>query len=367
MPVTDIAWQSSWLKLGLTPGLGPAAFLKLMHALGDPSQILTQSPSSLARHVASDLVAAIQQGPDPDLLARTLQWLEQPQHHLLTLADADYPPALLQVHQPPPMLYLLGQREHLQSPMLAMVGSRKASKQGLLNAESFGQQLAQAGWTIVSGLAHGIDAAAHQGALQAGCPTIAVIGTGADRVYPAQNRALAHRIAEHGLIMSEFALGSPPQAWHFPQRNRIISGLSRGCLVVEADLQSGSLITARLAMEQGREVFAIPGSIHNNLSKGCHRLIKDGAQLVDSIDDILHALPLASPTPSPSAPQASAPAEPDFLQWLDDSPRHPEELSARAGLTPEQGYAILLELELAGWVASLPGGLYQRIHPYPSV
>ena len=249
----------------------------------------------------------------------------------------------------------------LNGKSLAIVGSRNPTPQGEANASAFAAELAAAGLSIVSGLALGIDAAAHRGAMKAGGHTIAVIGTGADRIYPARNRELAHAICEHGAILSEFPLGTPPLPGNFPRRNRLIAGLSRGCLVVEAAARSGSLITARLAADFGREVFAIPGSIHSPLSKGCHQLIRQGAKLVESAQDVLEELGWASATAS-ALPAASAAQGTDaLLMALGHDPCTIDVLAARAGLTPDALLAMLLQLELEGHVASLPGGRYQRL------
>jgi len=245
----------------------------------------------------------------------------------------------------------------LALPALAMVGSRNATPQGISNAQQFARAFSDAGLTIVSGLALGIDAAAHQGGLDGAGSTIAVLGTGADLLYPQRNRTLGERIAREGLIVSEFPLGTPPNGGNFPRRNRVISGLARGCLVVEAALASGSLITARLAAEQGREVFAIPGSIHSPHSKGCHALIKQGAKLVECAQDVLQELGIHG---SVAAPSAEAAAAPGLLAHLAYEPCDIDTLCARSGLTAQVVSAMLLQLELDGKVASLPGGLYQR-------
>jgi len=308
------------------------------------------------------------------LIERTLDWAGEAGNRVLTIADADYPASLLQIADPPLILYAKGRVELLARPALALVGSRNATTQGNLNAEQFAEALCQTGYAIVSGLALGIDAAAHRGALaaaEAGAPasTIAVIGTGADIVYPARNRALAHRIAAAGCILSEYPLGMPAIAANFPRRNRIISGLARAVLVVEAAAQSGSLITARMAAEQGRDVFAIPGSIHSPLSKGCHLLIKQGAKLVESEQDVLEelrhvAIPPAPPMPAPAPPAAQAPAgtvAERLLAALGFDPATPDLLAARCGLDAATVAAELLALELQGRVESLPGGGYQRL------
>ncbi|MDN3578113.1 DNA-processing protein DprA [Chitinimonas viridis] len=358
--------SEDWLRLSLTPGMGPAHTCRLLAAFGTPAQVLAASQASLARHVPDKLAQALKQGPDPEQLARSLAWLDTPENRLLTLADSDYPSSLLEISDPPPVLYAKGQVGLLGSASLGVVGSRNATPQGVQNAEAFSRDLSQRGWCIVSGLALGIDTAAHRGGLSGPGSTIAVVGTGLDIVYPARNHALAHQIAAEGLILSEFALGTPGRAGNFPRRNRIISGLARGVLVVEAALQSGSLITAREAAEQGREVFAIPGSIHSTLSKGCHQLIKHGAKLVETAADILEELG-AAPAPTVLRPTAKNPAAPadaaeaSLLAALGHDPLDIDSLVMRANLTPDRVYAMLLTLELTGQVAKLPGGRYQRL------
>ena len=289
-----------------------------------------------------------------------LAWLEDSNNHIVTLADSDYPQALLNIPDPPLLLYVKGRLDLLNRPALAIVGSRSATPQGINNAEAFAKSLSDAGLCIISGMAHGIDAAAHRGALHGQGSSIAIVGTGLDKVYPAANRDLAHALAQQGALISEFPLGTPPLAANFPRRNRLISGMSLGCLVVEASLQSGSLITARLALEQGRDVFAIPGSIHAPQSKGCHALLKQGAKLVETAQDILEELGglLVSPA------QAANSEGPDsvLLEHLGFDPVDVDTLSVRCGLTIAELSAMLLTLELNGRICVLPGGLYQRIH-----
>jgi DNA processing protein len=280
----------------------------------------------------------------------------------------EYPKALLEISDPPALLYCVGRIELLNRPGLAVVGSRNATAQGVRNAQAFARALSDAGLTIVSGLALGVDAAAHRGGLEGQSSTIAVLGTGADVVYPPANQGLAKEIAERGLLISEFALGSPAAKQNFPRRNRIISGLTRGTLVVEAALASGSLITARAALEQGREVFAIPGSIHSPLSKGCHSLIKSGAKLVESAEDVLSELagirtqtvPLPEKSADSNAQTATIDAPP-LLEHMGYDPIDIDSLCTRTGLSAQHVSAALLRLELDGRVASLPGGLYQRV------
>ena len=315
--------------------------------------------SALTQHLSSTQCDALLAEPNASLLDSTRAWLEQPGNSLMTLADEDYPRALLEIADPPAVLYCKGRRTLLNQPGLGIVGSRNATPQGIRDAEAFAQSLSDAGLTIVSGLALGIDAAAHRGGLAGTGSSVAVIGTGLDRIYPARNKALAHLLAESGLIISEFALGTPPLPGHFPRRNRLISGLSRGVLVVEAAPDSGSLITARVAAEQGREVFAIPGSIHSPLARGCHALIKQGAKLVESAADILDELAWQQRL-SPPILQESL-SDP-VLDALDGSPTTLDTLAERCGLTLDALSAKLLALELEGRIASLPGGRYQKIH-----
>jgi DNA processing protein len=357
-----LAWAIDWVTLTLIPGLGQERLRRLLQAFGTPDRIFSTAPSALATVVGGELARAISlRHGDEATLERTRQWLEEPRNHVVTLADPDYPPQLLEIADPPPLLYVKGDPTILRRPALAVVGSRNATAQGLKDARAFAESLSAAGLTIVSGLALGVDTAAHEGGLAGGSGSIAVVGTGLDIVYPAANRLLAHRLAQGGALVSEFPLGSPARAQHFPRRNRIISGLARGVLVVEAALRSGSLITARLAAEQGREVFAIPGSIHSPLSKGCHRLIKEGAKLVESAQDILEELGLAAAVPAAAEGGNQAGREPEFLRHMGHEPCGVDTLVERTGLTPERVSAILLELELAGHVAALPGGLYQAI------
>lgn len=299
-------------------------------------------------------------GPPPGLA----EWLTDPANRVITLADDAYPKALLEIPDPPPFLYLKGRVDFLSQRALAVVGSRNATPQGVATAEAFARSLSDAGLCIVSGLALGIDASAHRGGLAGASSSIAVVGTGLDIVYPARNRQLAHELAQHGALISEFALGTPAIGANFPRRNRIISGLGLGCLIVEAALRSGSLITARFALEQGREVFAVPGSIHSPHSRGCHSLIKEGAKLVECADDILQELNLPSAcSDAASAPAAQLNAETrKVLDALGFAPSSIDSLCERSGLRAEVVIGVLLNLELDGMVASLPGGFYQRLH-----
>ena len=357
---------ADWLRLEQAAGVGRRSVHALLAVFDTPGAILRAGPQALGAHVTPAQARAICAPVTPALAAlidATLAWLAAPDHHLVTCHDSRYPPALAEIPDPPLLLYVSGRVELLVQPLVAVVGSRNASVQGRVDAESFAAALSGAGLCVVSGLALGIDTAAHEGALRGAGSTIAVVGTGLYRVYPARNRALAHRIAAQGCIVSEYPLGMPPLAANFPRRNRIISGLAAGVLVIEAAAQSGSLITAQLAAEQGREVFALPGSIHSALTKGCHRLIREGAQLVETVDDVLMAMRVS---PLAGLPQvdAAAPASEDDVILLDALGHEPvalDELLPRLALDPGALGARLLELELAGFVTRLPGGRVQRI------
>ena len=370
---SDDAELAAWLRLRLTPGVGDSSARKLLAAFGMPSQVFTQPETAVRQVVSAAQANALQRLPEgfEAQWAQTCAWLNQStDHHLLTLADPGYPTELLETADPPIVLFAMGNLGLLQHPQrLAVVGSRNPTPQGEQNAHDFAQALAAAGVCIVSGLALGVDGAAHSGALDAGGATIAVVGTGLDRVYPRRHLALAHRIAEHGLVLSEFVLDTAPTAANFPKRNRIIAGVSQGTLVVEAALASGSLITARLAAEMGREVFAIPGSIHATQAKGCHALIRQGAKLVESAQDVLEDLrfdvvPPAAATGSPVAdmqlPSLSA-NESRLLDAMGLDPVGLDALQARTGWETAQLQACLLELELEGLVSRAHGGLFQRL------
>ena len=357
MPSHDEA--ASWIKVSVVPGLGDHGLRKLLKHFGSPQAIVDCSESSLAQVVGGKLADHIKSHDSEEIVAKTLAWLEHPNHAMVTLGDPAYPPLLLETESPPPLLYVVGSIDLLRAPAVAVVGSRNATAQGVSNAENFSKSLSQSGLCIVSGMALGIDTAAHRGGLAGAGKSVAVVGTGLDRVYPARNKELAHQLAQHGALVSEFPLGTPALANNFPRRNRIISGLSRGCLVVEAAVSSGSLITARLASEQGRDVFAIPGSIHSALSKGCHQLIKQGAKLVERAEDVLEEinwLPRAD-----SSPSAVASTDDPVLIHLGFDPEPLDSLVARTGLSPEHLSGRLLELELRGLVQTLPGGRYQRL------
>lgn len=377
---------AAWLRLSLTPGIGNITARRLLVAFGLPTEVFTQTAHALEQVVTAQQAEALSRVPEalPALLDTSWAWLESDplQRRILTPGDPLYPGSLLEIDDPPLLLYGMGaasiwqsevlQRLHLQG--LAIVGSRNPTQQGLANAGQFAQAMAEAGLTIVSGLALGVDGAAHAGALQGAVnghlATIAVVGTGLDRVYPAQHRQLAHRICEHGLILSEYPLGTPPHASNFPQRNRIISGLSRGTLVVEAALKSGSLITARMASEQGKDVFAIPGSIHSALARGCHALIKQGAKLVENAQDILEewamdatqgATDLIAAYAQSAASNGTFDTESALEQALGHDPVGLDALLARTGMDTANLQAQLMAMELEGSLMRLPGGLFQRL------
>lgn len=352
----------AWLRLSLLDGLGPQSLRKLLIAHGSPQDILAASARDLGTVVSSRLVSAIRDGgAADDALNAVEQWLADPVNHIVTFADTAYPRALLEIADPPPLLYVKGRLELLNQKGFAIVGSRNATTQGINNAEAFATSLSDAGLTIISGLALGVDAAAHRGGLAGSASTVAVIGTGLDVVYPARNRELAHRIALDGALVSEFALGTPAIASNFPRRNRLICGLSCGVLVVEAAVSSGSLITARLAGEQGREVFAIPGSIHSPLAKGCHALIKQGAKLVESAQDVLEELGQATPQAGAQQNTADPTGEHPLLNHIGFDPVDTDTLQQRCGLTTADINMALTDLELTGQIELLPGGRWQRV------
>lgn len=383
----------AWLRLSLTPGVGDTTARRLLAAFGLPDQVFAQSQSAL-RQVVTPAQSLALLTPPASWSAQchlTRAWLAEAEgRSIVTLADAAYPRVLLEMSDPPLLLYLQGRTDLLAHPQcLAVVGSRNPTPQGELTAHDMSRALAAAGVCIVSGMALGVDGAAHSGALDAAGATIAVVGTGLDRVYPRRHLALAHRIAQTGLLVSEFALGSSPAPANFPKRNRIIAGLSQGTLVVEAALASGSLITARLAAEMGREVFAIPGSIHAPQAKGCHALIRQGAKLVETAQDVLEdmrMLAFAAPVQSRQAVPAEPPAlgvsdasapltdqggeavpagvcgpQASLLAQMGYHPLSLDALQARTGHAAADLQAWLMELELDGHIARVPGGLFQRL------
>jgi len=339
------------------------ALVRRLQAFDGPEAVLAATRAELAAAVPAAAVDKLLAPVPAEWLAVTRDWLGADGHELIAWDDPDYPQSLLDIGDAPPVLFFVGQRAVLRTPAVAIVGSRNATPQGLENARAFAQALAAAGLTIVSGLAVGIDAAAHRGALDGDGATLAVVGTGPDRVYPARHRDLAHAIAAHGGIVSEYPPGTPPRKENFPRRNRLLSGLARGVLVVEATLSSGSLITARLAGEQGRDVFAIPGSIHSPFSKGPHKLIREGAKLVETAQDVLAELGLAAgPALARTEPQDAALAgeHAELLRAMGHDPVHLDQLVVRAAWPAQRIAAALTTLELAGHVAALPGGRWQR-------
>ena len=387
----------AWLQLAFTPYIGAESFLVLLQQFGSAQAVLSAPADKIAALVRHKQAAESWRNADKRALAQqsaeaALQWEMQDGCRLLLLQDDDFPEMLTQGITAPPVLFLRGNAELLHTPSAAIVGSRHATPQAMRIAKDFGRALSEKGIPVVSGMASGIDTAAHQGALQADGSTIAVWGTGIDRIYPPSNKNLAYEIAEKGLIVSEFPLDTRPFAGNFPRRNRLIAALSQLTLVVEAALESGSLITAKLAAEMGREVMAVPGSIDNPHSKGCHKLIKDGAKLVECLDDILHECPQLlqnTPVPSysinktvkpksdqtkqlqpktiadePQRPSENLPVTPStsaLLEAMGYDPIHPDILAQQTNTTAADVYAQLLEYELDGIVAALPGGRYQRI------
>ncbi len=352
---------SAWIRLSLVPGLDSGKFRALLSAFGLPSAILQTPTVQLERVVTPAMVEAIAKPGWEARVEQTLKWSELDGHSIVTLADHGYPQQLLEIPDPPPLLYVIGNTDFLNRPSIAMVGSRSSTPQGRQNAGQFARALSNSGLTIVSGLALGIDAAAHEGGLQGTASTLAVMGTGPDTIYPRSNRALAERITKQGALITEYPIGTPALPANFPRRNRLISGLSKGVLVVEAALASGSLITARMALEQGREVFAMPGSIHSPVSRGCHALIKQGAKLVETAEDVLVELGLQFQPESMTPQHQMSDKMNSLLRYMGYDPFDIGTLCTRCGLTADAVSAMLLQLELEGRVGSLPGGLYQRL------
>lgn len=359
-----------WLALVRTPGLGWPTLAALLAEFGRPSALFTLDPRQLTPFNLSERTRNFLREPDWARIDTDLEWLEESGTSLVPANDSRFPEFLRSIDYPPVALFARGNVDLLTDYQLAIVGSRNPTRGGADTARDFSGTLASAGLVITSGLASGVDAAAHGGALDAGGGTIAVCGTGLDRLYPASNRQLGERIVAEGLMISEFPPGTPPRPENFPQRNRIISGMSLGTLVVEAAFRSGSLITARLASEQGREVFAIPGSIHNPLARGCHRLIRDGAKLVESAQDVLEELGvLASlPTASQNSPKPTKKedetADPEYervLQSMGFDPTPIDVIVEQTGLKADVVSSMLLILELQGKVEAAPGGRYARV------
>jgi len=361
-----------WLALYHAPGVGAVTFHRLLAAVPGLQELPLSDTATLRKLGLPEVAIDALQRPDMAAITRDLTWQDKPGNRIMTCHDPDYPVLLLQVDTPPPLLYVHGNSDVLGEPVLAMVGSRNPSASGIRTATDLARHLSAAGLVISSGLALGIDAACHQGALDAGAPTIAVMGTGLDRVYPARHRDLALQIAERGALVSEFPIGTAPRPENFPRRNRIISGLSLGTLVVEAAIRSGSLITARYAGEQGREVFAIPGSIHNPLARGCHRLIRQGAKLVETAQDVIDELGVLAnccyrqdqTADDTEVPDDLIELDPEYKQLIDligFDTSSIDQLVCSSGLTPAEVSSMLLQLEMRGYIASSPGGAYNRL------
>ncbi len=378
-PIAEMPDWAAWLRLHMTPMLGPQTLRRLLQSFGSAQALLSTSVQALQAHVSEAQSRALQVAP-PDWLGaceRTQAWLTQTtdavQHAVWTWGDPAYPPGLLALDDPPPLVFAQGQLHLPCENSIAIVGSRNPTPQGRENAKALAHSLHRSGCCVVSGLALGIDGAAHQGALQAAmqqpanasCATVAVVGTGLDQVYPRAHQTLAREVALHGWVISELPPGTPPMSHHFPRRNRLIAGLSSGVLVVEAALKSGSLITADLALSQGKEVFAVPGSIHSPLSRGCHALLRQGAKLVETAQDVLEELTLPSHTPlaHPSTEHSEllSPDEQALLDALGHDPQPLDMLLLRSGLALEQALAGLHGLQHRAQVALMAGGFYQRV------
>ena len=368
----DVDDRAGWVRLNLTHGIGPAGALNLLRAFGVPEKIFSASHKQLSQVVGAALATRLG-APDDETDAqvdKAMQWAEQPGNRLLTLADPDYPQRLLEINDPPALLYVSGNVQALSVPGIGVVGSRHATRGGQENARSFSQAFARHQLGVNSGLAHGIDACAHQGSLDANGLTVAVMGTGIDRVYPAANRQLAHAIVDNdGAVITEFPIGSAALRGNFPRRNRLIAGLSSGILVVEAAKESGSLITARLASEFGREVFAIPGSIHSPVSRGCHQLIRQGAKPVQSVLDVQAELHPGLSTPftasSPTKQPSADPVHPQLLDRIGFDAVSADGLLGDSAVAPDAARLAsqLLDLELRGQIERLPDGRVRRLSP----
>jgi DNA processing protein len=347
------------LRLALIPGLGPVTQLKLVGRFGSAAAAF-QHLADVAPFAGSAVAYALAMGPDAGLIERTLRWGEDPAHRLICFEDADYPELLREIHDPPGVLYVTGDARLLQRVAVAIVGARNATPQGQRDARAMARTLSGAGLTVVSGLALGIDTAAHLGGLEGGSSSIAVTATGPDLVYPRRNRELAKRLMEEGCVVTEFALGTPPASGNFPRRNRLISGLARAVLVVEANEKSGSLVTAGCALQQNREVLAMPGSVHSPLAKGCHKLLKDGAALAECANDVLDSigLPRVDAELSPSAEKSS----PDpLLLEIGFAPLSPDQIALRTGMPAAMVAARLSRLQIEGRIEEVAGGRFQRV------
>lgn len=351
----------AWLRLCLVPGIPPRVLRALLGWAKTPGALLEAPPAEVAAFAGPRIARALARGADPRLVDATMRWLDAPGRHLVCLGDAEYPRLLLEVDDPPPIIYVEGRLELLRAPALAIVGSRNATAQGLRDAYAFAAAVSHAGLAVVSGLAVGVDAAAHRGGLSGRGSSLAILGTGPDILYPPANARLAHALAADGCLVSEFPLRTPPFAWNFPRRNRLISGMSKGVLVVEAGLPSGTLTTAHLAAEQGRHVFALPGSIHSPLSKGCHRLIQEGAMLVEDAQAVLEELGWSRPARDAPAKRSASRGGDEVLDALGFAPATLEQLASRTGLDVPHLTARMSRLELAGSVIPLPGGAFQRV------
>ncbi len=360
--------NQAWLLLWRTPGIGSRTFSHLLSVVGAPTEVLLGTPADWRQWGLSQ--RSINYLTNPDLLSidKDLSWLQgAANRHLIKITDPQYPAQLKQIYDPPPLLFLTGNPAILHLPQIAIVGSRTPSPQGRENALMFSQALSAAGLVVTSGLAVGIDTCAHQGAIGESQLTVAVLATGPEQVYPRENRELAAEIAAKGALLTEFPVGTPPLAEHFPRRNRIVSGLSLGVLVVEAALRSGSLITARLALEQGREVLSVPGSIHNPKSRGCHQLLRQGAHLVETCEDVLYGLNIDIKQylnrfmTEQEAPQPDALVDQNLLNSMGFDPVSIDQLVARSGLTSAEVSSMLLTLEMEGRVQASLGGIYTRV------
>jgi DNA processing protein len=352
----------AWLRLTLSPGVFEPWQRALLREFGTPARAVAAPLSGALDVVPRHVAEGLQQGPSAETLERTLRWLDQPGHRLVALGDPDYPRMLLQIADPPTVLYVIGRTDLLNAPGLAIVGSRNASPRGMQDAQAFAHALSDAGLAIVSGLALGIDAEAHRGGLAGASSSLAVLGTGADVIYPKRNAELAARLAQEGALITEFPIGTPPVRENFPRRNRLISGLARGVLVVEAALPSGSLVTAKAAIEQNREVFAIPGSIHSPFSRGCHHLIRQGAKLVETTADVLEELRMPAGAPSIAEPAKLPREQAALLAAMGAAPVTIDQLAAATRRSAAEVAACISVLEIAGVIASAAGGRFQRLH-----
>jgi DNA processing protein len=353
----------AWLRLCLAPGLTHVALRALLRWAGSPEAVLAASATRIAQVAGEPAARALERGAAPTLVDASLAWLDASDRHLVTWGDPCYPAAILEVRRPPPFLFVEGRIDLLGAPAIAIVGSRNATSQGIGNAQRLACALSHAGLAVVSGMALGVDAAAHRGALAESGSSIAILGTGPDIRYPSENATLARELSEKGCLVSEFPVGTPPNGRNFPRRNRLISGLSLGVLVVEAGMPSGSLTTACLALDQNREVFAVPGSIHSPVSKGCHWLIKQGAKLVECVEDVLEEIGMATNAKRPQPPSHEK-CEDDrdpVLAALGFNPATVEQLAARTGLDAGKLAARMSMLEIDGRVVPLPGGAFQRV------